>query len=127
MSLHPSLELLKHGLSVLKETVKKCKDGLTAQLRKKEKISEQVMEDSTDEEIFEAVQKMRDDCEKMKPMQVMMAPILHRTQSQREKTHFRLCRYCAGISKMNMGHIPASLSLASRCLDGKLSWNVPNT
>ncbi|KAJ7854498.1 hypothetical protein B0H13DRAFT_2358461 [Mycena leptocephala] len=46
MSLHPSLELLKHSLS-------------------KEKISEQVMEDSTDEEIFEAVQKMRDDRENM--------------------------------------------------------------
>ncbi|KAJ7863549.1 hypothetical protein B0H13DRAFT_1899604 [Mycena leptocephala] len=65
MSLYLSLELLKHGLSVLKETVKKCKDGLTAQLRKKEKISEQVMEDSTDEEISEAVQKMRDDRENM--------------------------------------------------------------
>jgi hypothetical protein len=65
MSPHPSLELLKHGLCALKETVKKCKDGLTARLRKKEKISEQVMEDSTDEEIFEAVQKMRDDRENM--------------------------------------------------------------
>ena len=60
MSPPPSLELLKHGLSALKETVKKRKDGLTARLRKKEKISEQVME-----EIFEAVQKMRDDRENM--------------------------------------------------------------
>jgi hypothetical protein len=70
MSPHPSLELLKHGLCALKETVKKCKDGLTARLRKKEKISEQVMEDSTDEEIFEAVQKMRNDRENMETNRV---------------------------------------------------------
>jgi hypothetical protein len=40
MSPHPSLEILKQGLSALKETVKKRKDGLTARLRKKEKISD---------------------------------------------------------------------------------------
>jgi hypothetical protein len=88
---------------------------------------EQVMEDSTDEEIFEAVQKMRDDRENMETNAGDDGDDSAQDPKQREKTRFRLCRYCAGISKMNMGHLPASLSLASRRLDGKPSWNVPNT
>jgi hypothetical protein len=69
-----SLEILKKRLCALKEQVKKRKDSLTEHLKKKELISETdeawldneanhvdedaVIEDATDEDIFEAVQKM---------------------------------------------------------------------
>jgi hypothetical protein len=70
-----SLEILKKGLCALKEQVKKRKDSLIKRLKKKESISETdeawldneanhvdedaVIKDATDEDIFEAVQKMR--------------------------------------------------------------------
>ncbi|KAJ6495870.1 hypothetical protein DFH09DRAFT_1103675 [Mycena vulgaris] len=136
----PSLEVLRKGLSLLKESVKTRKDGLMNCLRRKEKISasdEAWLDDAANHVDEDAVMNKLENAsdyergfarlDVKRPREATIMMVLRRSPTPRGRRPSKLLQHFSGTLRMRMGHSHVGWSLASQHLDVKRVRSARNT